>query len=68
MSDKGTCEKHGEFVLIEGCPYIQRKRAGDESYDVCELTTDFCNEEHGYPCKIYQEYLKEEEVNANLRN
>lgn len=30
MNDKGTCEKHGEFILTEGCPQClaERRKAG----------------------------------------
>ena len=45
----------------ERCPYIIRKQAGDESYDICELNTKSCLEEHGYyTCDIWEEIKKEE--------
>ena len=35
MSDKGTCEKHGEFILAEGCPQcladLAERNEGDAS-------------------------------------
>ena len=41
------------------CPHVIRKRAGDESYDICELNSKPCLAEHGlYECDIYQEYLE----------
>lgn len=34
------------------CPYIQRKLAGDETYDICEINTKPCLIEHGlYECE-----------------
>ena len=42
------------------CPHIIRKRAGDESFDICELTTKSCLIEHGlYECEIWND-IKEE--------
>ena len=47
---------------IPRCPYVIRKRAGDESYDICEIETNFCPIEHGlYECSIYDEFLQEVE-------
>lgn len=43
------------------CPYIQRKRAGDETYDICEINTKSCLIEHGlYECETWNEIRKEE--------
>ncbi len=43
------------------CPYIQRKRVGDESYDMCKETDKSCLIEHGhYECEIYNDFKKEE--------
>uniref|UniRef100_A0A6M3KGB5 Uncharacterized protein n=1 Tax=viral metagenome TaxID=1070528 RepID=A0A6M3KGB5_9ZZZZ len=42
------------------CPEVRRKRAGDESYDICDINGKSCLIEHGlYECAIYDEYLKE---------
>ena len=47
----------------EECPYIIRKRAGDESYDICELKGSSCLIEHGhYTCETWEE-IKQEEAN-----
>ena len=38
------------------CPHIQRKRADDETYDICELNTKPCLIEHGhYECETWNE-------------
>ncbi len=48
------CERYG--VEPGRCPHIIRKRAGDESYDICELNTKACLIEHGlYECEIWNE-------------
>ncbi len=41
------------------CPEVRHKRAGDESYDVCDIKGRFCAVEHGGECEHYKEYLKE---------
>ena len=42
------------------CPEVRRKRAGDESYDICNLNTKSCLIEHGlYVCPYYENYLEE---------
>ena len=42
------------------CPHIRRVRAGDESYDICELNTKPCLIEHGlYECEIWEEIKRE---------
>ena len=42
------------------CPYIQRKLAGDETYDICEINSKSCLIEHGlYECEIWNE-IKED--------
>lgn len=55
-----------EYVDTE-CPEVRHKRAGDESYDVCDLNGKACLIEHGlYECDYYNEYLEElrEEING----
>lgn len=53
--------------MTEKCPYAVVKRAGDESYTLCELTLrpsgriQGCVLEGGYDCEEYNEWLKEEE-------
>jgi len=42
------------------CPEVVHKQAGDESYDICNLDSHQCGEEHGYGCDIYNEHLQEE--------
>lgn len=42
------------------CPEVRRKRAGDETYDVCNLNSKPCLIEHGlYECNYYNDYLRE---------
>lgn len=48
--------------MSERCPYLKRKQAGDESYDLCDIKGRFCNEEHGYRCSIWDEIRAEGEV------
>lgn len=49
-----TAYKEGE------CPEVRHKRAGDESYDICNLNSKSCLIEHGlYECEIFNDYLKE---------
>ena len=43
------------------CPYIQRKQAGDETYDICVLNTNFCLIEHGYECETWNKIKEEDE-------
>lgn len=53
-----TAYKEGE------CPEVRHKRAGDETYDICNLTGKACLVEHGlYTCEYFEKYLKEREVN-----
>ena len=53
-------------MIEERCPHIIRKRAGNESYDLCELTErpsgriQPCLIEHGGECEIYTEWRKDE--------
>ena len=44
----------------ERCPYIIRKQAGDESFDICELNTKSCLLVSGLPCDTWEEIKKEE--------
>lgn len=45
---------------MERCPYIIRKLAGDETYDICVINMKRCLIEHGlYECKIWDEYKEE---------
>ena len=50
----------------ERCPHVIRKRAGDETYDLCELTErpsgriQPCLIEHGGECEIYNEWREDE--------
>ena len=50
---------------MDRCPHIIRKRAGDESYDLCELSDrpsglKSCLIEHGlYECETWEEIKKE---------
>ena len=57
----------------ERCPHIIRKQAGDETYDLCELTErpsgriQSCLIEHGlYECEtwkeIYNEWREEDDL------
>jgi len=47
---------------MDRCPHIIRRQAGDETYDLCELTTKPCLTEHGlYECEVWKEIQKEEE-------
>lgn len=40
------------------CPEVRHKRAGDETYDICDLNGKACLIEHGlYECEIYYEFL-----------
>jgi len=52
-----TAYKEGE------CPEVRHKRAGDESYDMCNLVIDKpCLIEHGlYRCEYFEQYLEEED-------
>lgn len=51
-----------EQRLRERCPHIITKQAGDETYDICELNTKSCLEEHGlYECDTW-EAIKREEI------
>jgi len=43
------------------CPEVRHKRAGDETYDICDLNGKRCLIEHGYECEYYNDYLKEVE-------
>ena len=58
-----------EALYMTRCPHIIRKLAGDETYDICELTerpsgrVKPCLIEHGlYECSIWDEIQKEWEV------
>ncbi len=46
------------------CPEVRHKRAGDESYDVCDIKGRFCTIED---CEYYNEYLKELESEKEMR-
>ncbi len=59
-----------EEVMVETlekprCPEVERKQAGDESFDLCGLTRGKpCLIEHGhYECDVYEEFLKKQERN-----
>ena len=42
------------------CPEVRHRRAGDESYDICDLNTKACLIEHGlYRCDYYESPLAE---------
>jgi len=43
------------------CPYLFYKVAGDEVSDYCEMNETICELVKGNECKIYNEFLKEEE-------
>jgi len=46
--------------MMDRCPHIQRKLAGDEAYDICEINTKPCVIEHGlYECETWEEIQKE---------
>ena len=60
MKSKTKIVKHGNEAELK-CPHVIRKRAGDESWDMCELNANSCLKEHGlYKCDIYEEYLNEQ--------
>jgi len=39
MSNKGTCQKHGEFILTEGCPQCLAEKRGESIPEVIEAET-----------------------------
>ena len=42
------------------CPEVRHRRAGDESYDWCDVADKYCLIQHGtLECEIYNDYLKE---------
>ena len=44
------------YLRDDECPYIQRKLAGDETYDICEINGKPCLIEHRlYECEIWNE-------------
>ena len=57
---KRSSSKGGEMEEAK-CPYIQRKQADDETYDICVLNTNFCLIEHGYECETWNKIKEEDE-------
>lgn len=50
------------------CPHIQRKQAGDETYDICELNSKPCLIEHGlYECETWNGIKREVNLMALTR-
>ena len=48
------------------CPEVRHKRAGDETYDICNLVDKPCLIEHGlYECEYYNQFIEEEAQNAS---
>jgi len=43
------------LAVEDRCPYIQRKLAGDETYDICELNGTQCILIGLYECEIWKE-------------
>ncbi len=44
----------------ERCPFIIRRLAGDETYDLCDLNHHSCLIAHGlYKCEIWDEIREE---------
>ena len=47
------------FIRDDECPYIQRKLAGDETYDLCEITGKLCLLGEDLNCETWNE-IKED--------
>ena len=46
-------------ILVDRCPNITTKLAGDESLDFCDIVDKVCLLVGGYTCEEYEEIKKE---------